>query len=193
MAGLVVLLTTLFLNHTHVYRQLVCCVNLSAWWEAKLYEEQPAQSGRCRIPALEMNSQFHLHLTELDMKRSDWVLNFNLSSCLSLYVYICAHMYIYRCDYNWLHTYMWFYIHIIHTHFSGWDFRVEIISPVLWGASGTIPRSVRAMACHRAELPLQVRRWMDQCDGKHGIFNGVWCFNQWDHIFFFVLESCFFV
>ena len=140
-----------------------------------------------------MNSQFHLHLTELDMKRSDWVLNFNLSSCLSLYVYICAHMYIYRCDYNWLHTYMWFYIHIIHTHFSGWDFRVEIISPVLWGASGTIPRSVRAMACHRAELPLQVRRWMDQCDGKHGIFNGVWCFNQWDHIYFFVLESCFFV
>ena len=93
------------------------------------------------------------------------------------------YIYIYRYDYNWLHVNMWFYIHIIHTNFSGWDFRVEIISPVLWGASGTIPRSVRAMACHRAELPLQVRRWMDQCDGKHGIFNGVWCLNQWDHIF----------
>ena len=114
MAGLVVLLATLFLNHTHFYRQLVCCVNLSAWWEAKLYEEQPAQDGRCRIPALEMNGQFHLHLTELDMERTDWVLNFNLSSCLSLsldlynfiYVHICTYIYIYidmiTIDYMWI-------------------------------------------------------------------------------------------
>lgn len=110
MAGLVVLLATLFLNHTHFYRQLVCCVNLSAWWEAKLYEEQPAQDGRCRIPALEMNGQFHLHLTELDMERTDWVLNFNLSSCLSLYIYIilymCTYVHIYidmiTIDYMWI-------------------------------------------------------------------------------------------